>query len=87
MFFGKRSQFHRSSQQGAAFAVSIDSSVKCAKVIESNVQKLISAAFQMMVMDYKDAFRRLSEEKAKFDIIFIDPPYESGLAVHAAKAS
>ena len=86
VFSGSGANFIEALSRGAAFAVSIDSSVKCAKVIESNVQKAnFQQLFRMMVMDYKDAFRRLSEEKAKFDIIFIDPPYESGLAVHAAK--
>ncbi len=62
--------------RGAASAVFVDNSFECAKVIEANLKhtKLIENA-TVLSCDYKKAIVTLKNKGARFDIIFMDPPY------------
>lgn len=66
--------------RGAAEAVFVDDAAECQKVITANLQhtKLQDRA-RLMKTDVFSALDKLAAEERKFDIIFMDPPYESGL--------
>lgn len=72
--------------RGAKKATFCDNSKKAINVIKSNLQKtnLLNSA-TIINKDYKGCLRILSENKCRFDIIFIDPPYDSDIAVEAVK--
>lgn len=66
--------------RGAAEAVFAEAAAECQQVIAANLQhtKLQDRA-RLMKMDVLSALDKLAEEGKSFDIIFVDPPYESGL--------
>ncbi len=65
--------------RGAKSAVFVDKSHICKEITKSNLifTKLINKA-EVYKQDYALAISGLSEKGKKFDIIFIDPPYEGG---------
>lgn len=67
--------------RGAAEAVLVESAEPCRDTIARNIAhtKLEEGA-RLMHMDADAALDRLAQEKAAFDIIFMDPPYAAGLA-------
>lgn len=66
--------------RGAARAVFVEKHPKAVQVIKDNLAftRLADKAI-VMPMDVKEALRRLEEQKAHFDLIFMDPPYHQGL--------
>ena len=66
--------------RGANEAVFVDASADCQAVITANLQhtKLQDKA-RLMKTDVLSALDKLAAEGKSFDIIFMDPPYESGL--------
>ena len=71
--------------RGAREAVFVDSNPECAEIITKNAQK--AKLYDRCVVfkcDYADYLSGLKKQKdfdekfEKFDIIFMDPPYESG---------
>ena len=66
--------------RGADEVVFVDAAAECQEVIIANLKhtKLQDKA-KLMKMDALSALDKLAAEEKSFDIIFIDPPYESGL--------
>ncbi len=67
--------------RGASVATFVDSSRKAANLVTENLKstQLIDSA-RVVFMDYK-AFLATTDQT--FDIVFIDPPYEKGMAQEA----
>ncbi len=69
--------------RGAAHATFIEKNHICAKVIKQNIQKLdLQDQAEVIIRDALDYSRTTS---ARFDIIFVDPPYNKGLASQTAR--
>lgn len=66
--------------RGALSAVFVDKSPDCIKIIKYNLihTKLIDKAV-ILNCEAENALRKMSDETKKFDIIFIDPPYNKVL--------
>ncbi len=67
--------------RGAKKAVFVDNDPLSAETIRNNVKSLEIAEYSEIIME--DAFRHISimfGQKQGFDIIFVDPPYNMGLA-------
>ena len=63
--------------RGAAEAVFVENAAECQKVIQANlVHTKLQGRARLLQTDVLD---RLAAEGKKFDIIFMDPPYEAGL--------
>lgn len=62
---------------GADICYFVDSNYECIKVIKDNI-KMFDIEKQCILFnsDYRDALRKFRDNKLKFDIIFIDPPYK-----------
>lgn len=71
--------------RGACFAVFVDSSRDCAKVIQENLNfTKLNAKAEVMLRDSMSAISTLAlREKEPFDLIFMDPPYNKGLEKEA----
>lgn len=66
--------------RGAVEAVLVDESARSAAVIRENLTKLeLIHRAQVWIVPAARALRKLDKAGAKFDLIFLDPPYERGL--------
>ena len=72
--------------RGANKAYLCDKSPEAIKMIRKNLEKtrLLENA-KLINKDYRKCLEDLKKENVKFDIVFLDPPYETALAVEASK--
>ena len=69
--------------RGAASATIVDASADAVKIIKANAQK--TKLYDKCVVLTKDYKAFLKGTKEKFDIIFLDPPYNSDMLADALK--
>ena len=69
--------------RGAASATIVDSSPEAVKIIKANAQK--TKLYDKCVILTKDYKAYLKGTKEKFDIIFLDPPYDSNMLSEAMR--
>ncbi len=60
--------------EGASFAYLVDSNSKAINVIKENVNSIGITDIEVIHSDYKDALKSFNN---KFDLIFLDPPYNT----------
>jgi 16S rRNA (guanine(966)-N(2))-methyltransferase RsmD len=65
--------------RGAKEAVFVESAKSALDAVKINLEKTKLADWQILKMSAKKAIKRLAEENRRFDIIFLDPPYDSPL--------
>lgn len=66
--------------RGAKLAVMVDNNPKAAECIRENLQKTrLEEGAVVMNQDVLTALKRLEGRNYRFDIVFMDPPYEQGL--------
>ena len=68
--------------RGAKEIVLIDQSVEAAKVIKKNLRDM---DYNLISFDVEHALTRLKNTNKSFDIIFMDPPYDSDLGFVALR--
>lgn len=72
--------------RGAKQVILCDKSTKAIHIIEQNVDKLKeNLKVKVINKDYRKCLEQLSKENYKFDIIFLDPPYETDFSENACK--
>ena len=82
LFSGSGALAIESISRGAKKAVLCDKSYNAIKIIMQNVSKTrCDDKVEIINKDYIKSLKLL--EKEKFDIVFIDPPYDSNIAVDA----
>ncbi len=73
--------------RGAHKAVFVDASEAAVRVIRSNISELGYAdRAEVQRSDAQGAVGRLGAAAAKFDLVFLDPPYEQGLIIPTLQA-
>ena len=78
LFSGSGALGLESISRGATKAILCDSSKEAFRIITSNVQKIrASDKVKVYNLDFENCLKKLCDEKYKFDIVFLDPPYES----------
>ena len=78
LFSGSGALGLESISRGAKKAVLCDASKAAYKIILSNVEKTkVNEKVKVYNIDYEKCLSMLANEKYKFDVIFLDPPYES----------
>lgn len=77
LFSGTGALGIESLSRGANDAVFIDKSFECVKIIKQNLE-FTRLNGRVFCANYKRAIKQLSKNKEKFDIIFLDPPYNCG---------
>ena len=66
--------------RGAEFAAFVEKSDEAVKCIKANVDKTKFADKSMIIkLEVLSGIRTLELEKKRFDIVFLDPPYNQGL--------
>ena len=63
--------------QGAKEAYLVDKNYKACNMIKKNIDNLGVVDAHVINMDYKKALEYLKENHITFDIIFLDPPYDT----------
>lgn len=81
LFAGSGAMGFEALSRGAARVVFVDSEPRPLDAVRENARALGVAADQMAVllMPADGAIRKLATTSAPFDVVFVDPPYESGL--------
>ena len=65
--------------EGAKEIYLVDKNKKACQVIKRNINKIGIEASDIFCGDYKSALKKYREQSIKFDIIFLDPPYQTDL--------
>ena len=63
--------------EGANYAYLVDSNPKAIKTIKKNIDNFGIENAKELLMDYKKALKFFLDNNIKFDIIFLDPPYQT----------
>ena len=63
--------------EGAKFSYFVDSNKKAYQTIKDNLEKIGENNYKIIGMDYLKALDYFYNEKIKFDIIFLDSPYNT----------
>lgn len=67
--------------RGASHAVFVDASAAAARVVRDNVEACGAAGVsEVLRMDIRKALSFLARGSRRFDLVFVDPPYMTGLA-------
>ncbi len=84
LFSGSGALAIESISRGAKFAYACDKSRKAVEIIKQNVKKThFEKEIKIINKDYKQALEELKQ--IKFDIIFLDPPYNTDYGINAIK--
>lgn len=87
LFAGSGALSIEALSRGAASARLVESSRAAARVITQNLERTgFRDAAQLWVGDALEAISRLSKQGEMFDLIFVDPPYDRGLARRTLRA-
>ncbi|MFQ8705600.1 MAG: 16S rRNA (guanine(966)-N(2))-methyltransferase RsmD [Thomasclavelia sp.] len=65
--------------RGCDYLYSVDNQFAAFQVIKDNLALLKIDNAKVLKLDYRKALKRLCEEKIKFDLVLLDPPYGKGL--------
>ncbi len=78
LFAGSGAMGIEAISHGAAHSTFVDSSRICYDCIKENINTLgISAQTTVLCTDVFDALEKLVNQQAQFDVIYIDPPYNT----------
>lgn len=78
LFSGSGALAIEALSRGANSAVCCDSSIKAVRIINKNLEDTkLKEKSTVLNKDYLEALKILENKSKKFDIIFLDPPYES----------
>ena len=62
---------------GAKLCYFVDNNIKAIKTVEENIKNLnVKNNTKLLNYDYKKSLKYFNETNTKFDIIFVDPPYD-----------
>ena len=86
LFSGSGALGLESLSRGAKKGVLCDSSKEAIKIIKQNITKTkTEEKILLLNLDYRKAIEKIKDEKIKFDIVFLDPPYKTNFAEDATK--
>ena len=73
--------------RGAKNCIFVDKSKESIGIVKSNIKKArVENESTILNIDFKDAVKRLSVQKQKFDVIFMDPPYYENMFIDCLKS-
>lgn len=78
VFSGSGSLAIEALSQGASCAFCNDKNKKAYQIIRKNIEQFsLQSKTQLMNLDFKKLFLLLGQKNQKFDLIFLDPPYQT----------
>lgn len=85
LFAGSGSMAFEFISNDAKYAYLVDNNIKCIKAIYQNIDNLNIKNIKVLKKDYFEALEYFNKLGIKFDIIYIDPPYDKHLISGAIK--
>jgi len=87
LFAGSGNVSIEALSRGAVEAVLVDESARSAAAIHENLNRLeLNRRAQVWVVSVARSLRKLDKAGEKFDLIFLDPPYDKGLVTITLQA-
>jgi 16S rRNA (guanine(966)-N(2))-methyltransferase RsmD len=87
LFAGSGNVSIEALSRGAALAVLVDESPRAAAVIRENLRRLnLTESTQLWTAPVARSLRKLAKSGERFDLIFLDPPYDRELVGTTLKA-
>jgi len=71
--------------EGAKMTYCVDKNPLACKTIEKNLNTIGAKNCKVLKSDYKEALRYFNDIHLKFDVIFLDPPYQSNCVEESIK--
>lgn len=65
--------------RGCDFLYSVDNQYAAFQIIKGNIKSLKIENAKVYKLDYRKALKKFNQERIKFDLILLDPPYGKGL--------
>lgn len=65
--------------RGCDFLYSVDNQYAAFQIIKENIKSLKIENAKVYKLDYRKALKKFNQERIKFDLILLDPPYGKGL--------
>jgi len=84
LFAGTGAMALESLSRGASEAVLVESSPAALAALKGNLAALAAEGAICLPLDYREAVRRLKAKGRAFTLVFLDPPYGTGLVGRAA---
>ncbi len=79
LFSGSGALAIEALSRGACHAVLVEQDKKCYTVINDNLKRThLSERVRILQTDMATALRQLQREGGRFDLVFMDPPYQKG---------
>ncbi|MEI6632150.1 MAG: 16S rRNA (guanine(966)-N(2))-methyltransferase RsmD [bacterium] len=66
--------------RGARQVVFVENNPDCFKTLKNNFTYLLPTTYYLLPLDAAKAIDKLSKDREKFDIIFLDPPYHKDMS-------
>jgi 16S rRNA (guanine(966)-N(2))-methyltransferase RsmD len=80
LFAGSGNVSIEALSRGATQAILVDESARSAAVIRDNLRQLgLSEHAQVWIAPVARSLRKLAQSEQRFDLVFLDPPYDKGL--------
>jgi 16S rRNA (guanine(966)-N(2))-methyltransferase RsmD len=76
LFAGSGAMGIEAASRGSEHVVMVESDRKVYSVLQGSLQKLQADQIELLMMD---ALKFITSDQRLFDVIFLDPPYQSGL--------
>lgn len=76
LFAGTGNLAFEALSNGASYAYVVDKNRECTKAIEKTKEAFHEKNIEIRTNDYQKALDEFHQEKKKFSIIFLDPPYK-----------
>ena len=82
LYAGSGSLGFEATSRGAKSVVMIESNSQACRVIKDNIVKLSAQQIKVIQMD---VFKFLAGDSTQFNLVFLDPPFEQGLALQSCQ--
>lgn len=87
LFAGTGALGFEAASRGAARVVLVERDRRARAAIAATIERLRATQLQLVAGDAFDALRDLARTGERFDLVFVDPPFDSALHTRALEAS
>ena len=82
LFAGSGAMGIEAISEGAEKVYFVDHNKDYKKVLDKNLDR-VKEPYEILISDYEEALKLFSRQNLKFDLVFLDPPYDSNYGENA----